>query len=209
MEAHAEFRVRSERSTSTNTGAGRREMRRSSVVLGIGPGVLGGIALASPLVIWDWVRSSHIALEFPTAVTAWLFGLDHFSHTDYRLGPILIGTAFIALYCAASGVAYAAIAESRPRRMSPSVLGGFAWGFVNFIFVWYMVLPIARGGAPLRSPSSAPGLFVAPNWVWILGFTLFGVVTGVASRAIRTGPATMDDSKAENPEPVGAQGEGT
>jgi hypothetical protein len=53
MEAHAEFRVRSERSTSTNTGAGRSEMRRSSALLGMGAGLLGGIALASPLVIWD------------------------------------------------------------------------------------------------------------------------------------------------------------
>jgi hypothetical protein len=110
----------------------------------------------------------------------------------------------IAVYCAASGLAYAGIAQSRSRRLAPSVLGGFAWGFVNFIFVWYMVLPIARGGAPLRSPASAPGLFVAPNWVWILGFTLFGVVTGVLSRAIPTGSTTMDDSNAEHPEPVAA-----
>jgi hypothetical protein len=33
--------------------------------------------------------------------------------------------------------------------------------------------------------SAAPGQFVAPNWVWILGFTLLGLATGACYRALR------------------------
>jgi hypothetical protein len=29
---------------------------------------------AAPLVIYDWAKASHSALELPMAVTAWLFG---------------------------------------------------------------------------------------------------------------------------------------
>lgn len=51
-----------------------------------------------------------------------------------------------------------------------------------------MLLPIARDGAPLRAASSGVP-FVTPNWVWILGFTLFGLTTGACYWALRTSPA--------------------
>jgi hypothetical protein len=34
--------------------------------------------------------------------------------------------------------------------------------------------------------------FVVPNWVWILGFTLMGLITGVCYAALRGSPATRD-----------------
>ncbi len=51
---------------------------------------------------------------------------------------------------------------------------------------WYMLLPIARDGAPFRPTAVAPGRFVAPNWAWILAFTLSGLATGACYRALRT-----------------------
>jgi hypothetical protein len=39
-------------------------------------------------------------------------------------------------------------------------------------------------GAPFRLVSSGTG-FVAPNWVWILGYTLFGLATGAGYWLVR------------------------
>jgi hypothetical protein len=38
-------------------------------------GLLGGLMMTVPLLLWDWVKSSHLALELPAAATSWLFGL--------------------------------------------------------------------------------------------------------------------------------------
>ena len=59
---------------------------------------------------------------------------------------------------------------------------------MGFIFFWYMLLPIARDGAPFRAPAFDPLLFTAPNWVWILGFTLSGLVIAVGYAALRRHP---------------------
>src|SRR5437773_2755615 len=125
-----------------------------------------------PPLLWDWVKSSHLALELPTAATAWLFGLLYISHTTYHFWPIVIGFAFLGLYWVASGVAFAGIAGRvySVTGIGKSLLLGAAWSVVNLIFFWYMLLPIARDGSPFRATAGAPRLFVAPDWVWTLAF---------------------------------------
>ena len=128
------------------------------------------------------------------AATAWLFGLPHFSHESYLAWPLVIGIALLAAYSALSGLVFIGLADrvfgiARPLS---SVGGGFAWAFVSFIFSWDMLLPIACDGTPFRAAPGAADLFVAPNWVWILGFTLFGLVTGACYWALRTSPARDD-----------------
>jgi hypothetical protein len=163
--------------------------------LGLGSGLLGGLALAAPILIWDWARTSHLALELPMAATAWLFGLEHFSHVHYLGWPIVIGIALLCAYWALSGLAYAWLAERVAGTTRPltSLAAGFAWSFVSFIFFWNMLLPIARGGAPFRVSGGSTSVvpepaFVAPNWVWILGFVLMGLVTSAAYAALRGSP---------------------
>ena len=56
---------------------------------------------------------------------------------------------------------------------------------MTFIFSWYMLLPVARDGAPFRSTIADPRLYTAPTWVWILGFTLSGLVIGAFYGAFR------------------------
>ena len=58
---------------------------------GVGIGLIGGAVLAAPLVLYDWLRVAHSALELPAAVTAWLFGLDHFVQNGYRVWPFIVG----------------------------------------------------------------------------------------------------------------------
>ena len=121
------------------------------------------------------------------AATAWLFGLVHFSQDENLWWPIVLGTAVLAVYWALSGVAFAALAHRFSRISHPAwtIAAGAAWGFVSFIFFWYMLLPVARDGAPFRATALDPLLFTAPNWVWILGFTLSGLVIAVSYAALR------------------------
>ena len=164
---------------------------RSQLVAGVTAGVLGGLALAAPIVIWDWSRTGHRALELPMAATAWPFGLDHFSHTDNLWWPIVIGTALLAGYWALSGLVFALLADRPLRFAGPgSTLAlGAAWSVVTFLVFWEMVLPIARDGMPFRASPRAPLLFTAPNWVWILGFVLSGLVVATGYKALRHLPA--------------------
>jgi hypothetical protein len=149
-------------------------------------GLLGGLVMALPLVIYDWVRTSHSALELPMAVTAWLFGLNHFHPNGYAVWPIVVGALFLLLYWEALGLAFTAIADRvyRVGSQAGSLALGAVWSFVSFMFFWYMLLPIARDGEPFRFVSGAVG-FVAPNWVWILGYTVFGLATGACYWLLR------------------------
>lgn len=160
--------------------------RRDLLVDGIVSGLIGGIALAIPLLIWDWAHTAHRALELPMAATAWIFGLQHFSHEQNFWWPIVLGVVLVGIYSALGGLAFAGLADRVFALESPasSVVGGVVWGLVNFVFFWYILLPIARDGAPFRATLVDPALYVASDWVWILGFTLFGLVTGAVYAAL-------------------------
>jgi uncharacterized BrkB/YihY/UPF0761 family membrane protein len=140
--------------------------------------------LAAPLVVYDWAKASHSALELSMAVTAWLFGLDHYVRDSYHWCPIVVGALFLLAYTAALGLAFAGVADRvyRVRTLIGSLVTGVVWSFVSFVLFWYM-LPIARDGAPFRVTAVAPGSFVGPNW--ILVFTLSGLATGACYRALR------------------------
>jgi hypothetical protein len=75
---------------------------------------------------------------------------------------------------------------------------GAVWSFVSFMLFWYMLLPIARDGAPFRA--TAFGEFVAPNWVWILGFTLSGLATGVCYWALSRREASQPTAAMPTPQ---------
>ena len=127
------------------------------------------------------------------AVSGWLFGLNHFARNGYHWWPIVIGALILLAYWAVMGTVYTGIADRvyRVRTLAGSVMLGAVWSFVSFMFLWYMLLPIAREGAPFRATADAAGSSVAPNWVWILGFTLLGFTTGLCWNAIRTRATTQ------------------
>ena len=68
---------------------------RQLVADGIVAGLAGAVALAVPLVVWDWAHAAHRALELPMAATAWPFGLEHFSNEQNVWWPIVIGAALL------------------------------------------------------------------------------------------------------------------
>jgi len=161
---------------------------------GVGAGMLAGLVMTLPLLLWDWAKSSHLALELPTAATAWLFGLQHFSHQTYRFWPIVLGFAFLCVYWGASGVAFTGIADRLYgiTGIGKSLVLGAAWSVVNYIFFWYVLLPIARDGAPFRATVSSPALFVGPDWVWVVAFTAFGLAVGAFYALLRPPASTFD-----------------
>jgi hypothetical protein len=197
MEAHAHFLHRL-RERVPHVHLVHRETTSSGrlAALGIAAGVGGGLVLSAPLVIYDWAKASHSALELPMAVTGWLFGLNHFARNGYHWWPIVIGALLLLAYCAVLGVAFAGLADRiyPMRTLAGSLMQGAVWSFVSFMFFWYMLLPIARDGAPFRL-NAAAGAFVAPNWVWILGFALSGLATSACYRAL-TAPSAAPATEA-------------
>jgi hypothetical protein len=170
---------------------------RGLLTVGVVSGLLGGLVMAVPVVIWDWVRTSHRALELPMATTAWLFGTEHFSRFENLWGPIVVGAVLLAAFWAASGVAFAAFADrvSRPNRMAWTIAAGGIWSFATFIFSWYMLLPIARDGAPFRTTAVDRTLFTAPNWAWILGFALSGFAMAWCYAVLERSPALRHEHR--------------
>ena len=90
---------------------GRRLAPGEWVAVGLGSGLLGGIALALPIVLWDWSRSGHLAFELPMAASAWLAGLQHFSHEHYMAWSLVIGVALRVGYAVLSGLVVTGLAD--------------------------------------------------------------------------------------------------
>ena len=197
MEAHAPLLNRLRLHTAHRETTGSR-----LTAIGSSAGLAGGLVLAAPLVVYDWAKASHSALELPMAVSGWLFGLNHFARNGYHWWPIVIGALILLAYWAVMGTVYTGIADRiyRVRTLAGSLMLGAVWSFVSFMFFWYMLLPIARDGAPFRQ-TAAGAASTAPNWVWILGFALSGLATGTCYRglvpasATRAEPATAAGSQ--------------
>ncbi len=177
--------------------AHREAARRRLLWAGLAAGIAGGLVAWIPLLVYDWARGDHSALEAPMAVTGWLFGLEHFGQNTYHWWPIVIGALFMAAYFGLHGWAYAGLADRvyRVRTLAGSLALGAAWSFASFMLFWYMVLPIARDGAPFRP--TAAGEFVAPAWVWIVGFAVSGIATALAYHGLRV---RREPARAAEPE---------
>jgi len=131
------------------------------------------------------------------ATTAWVFGTQHLSRHQNLWGPIVLGVVLLAVFWSASGVAFAAFADrvSRPPRLAWTIAAGGIWSFATFIFTWYMLLPITRDGAPFRTTAVDHTLFTAPNWAWILGFTLSGLAMACSYAALERSPAFRQERR--------------
>jgi hypothetical protein len=171
----------------------------TKAAIGTTIGLIGGVAMAIPIVIYDWVSESHAALDLFMAATAWVFGMSHYTQNGYDWGSIVVGMLLLAGYSIASGAIFGGIADRflRLRTLPETIGAGFAWGFVSWLFVWYTLLPIAHGGAPfyptvlvgsielpLSTVSVTALVSVAPIWVFVVAFGLLGLATALAYRRL-------------------------
>lgn len=154
--------------------------------IAVGCGVAGLAGLVVPFLLYGLYSDAHSALELPMAATAWTFGLDHFEANGYAWWPIVVGTVLLVVLSIAFGTVFAGVADRfLALRTIPETIGaGLVWGFVTWTFFWYMLLPIAREGAPFRATLDS-SVFVAPIWVFVLGFTILGLVTSIVYTAAR------------------------
>ena len=160
---------------------------RSKAFIATTAGLAGGLGMALPIVIYGWLNAGHSALELPdgrhvVAVRAPALrperlpvGIDHRRHPApgrlrHRQRSGLRGDC--------QSVPRDADAHRDARR------GHRFGGFVGWLFFWYTLLPIARGGAPFHI-AAASALFVAPTWVFLVGFAILGVVTALTYRLLR------------------------
>jgi hypothetical protein len=149
---------------------------------------IGAVALgvfAAPVVIYDWARSSHSALELPMAVTGWLFGLEHFVQNDYRWGSIAVGAVILAVVWLVGGLAFGAIAdrELELKSLAASIVDGAVWGVAALVLAGVVTL-MGHGGAPFR-PTAVTDAFAAPGWVWAVAFVASGLASGLSYAAVR------------------------
>src|SRR5579885_3072929 len=159
MEAHAHFLGRLREHVPhlrvvprQATGAGRLTLT------GAAAGIGGGLVLAAPLVLYDWAKASHSALELPMAVTGWLFGLDHFARNGYHWWPIVIGALFLLAYWSVLGVAFAGLADRvyRVHTLVGSLALGAVWSIGRSPPFWPPLPPTPRPRPPLPAPLPPP-----------------------------------------------------
>jgi hypothetical protein len=186
MEARSELHVRRWHHWQAPVSELKPLVPTRKVTIALTCGIVGGLVMALPILLYDWVKAAHSALELPMAATAWLFGLDHFAQNGYHWWPIAIGALFLLGYWVLHGAVFGAVADRFLKlRTLPETLGaGLAWGFVGWLFFWYTLLPIARDGAPFRA-TAASSLLVAPNWIYIVAFAALGVATSLAYWVLR------------------------
>ena len=161
------------------TALGTALSTRTKAFIATTIGLAGGLVMALPLVLYGWASSAHSALELPMAATSWMFGLGHFTQNGYQWTSIALGTLILAVYGIAHGAVFGGFADRFLRLTTvPEALGaGLAWGFVSWMFFWYTLLPITKGGAPF--------LFVGPTWVFLVGFALLGMTTSLVYLTLR------------------------
>ena len=167
----------------------------AKAAIGSAIGIAGGLALALPVVIWDWASSNHSVWELPMAATSWMFGMSHFEVNGFDGWSVLVGILLLTAFAIACGAVFEFLAD-RVMRLGATVdvaAAGLGFGFATWLFFWYTLLPIAHGGAPFYPALVAVPLpllgtlsiSVAPVWVFVLGFALLGLATAGAYRSLR------------------------
>lgn len=188
----------SEFRSSVHTGhsASTLSAAPAKAAIGTAIGLAGGVALAVPIMLWDWASSTHSFWELPMAATSWVFGMSHFEANGFDAWSVLIGILLLAGFAIASGAVFEFVGDRvlRLRSTVGTVATGLGFGFVAWMFTWYTLLPIAHNGAPFHETAIVMSLpvstlaatvSVAPVWTFVLGFALLGLTTATVYRSLR------------------------
>ena len=71
--------------------ASARSLAPARAAIGTAIGIAGGLALAVPIMLYDWISSTHSVWELPMAATSWMFGMSHFEVNGFDGWSVLIG----------------------------------------------------------------------------------------------------------------------
>lgn len=146
------------------TGAG--SSRAHVVKGGIVAGLIGGVVLAVFMMIVGAARGQDLWIGMKMA--AYPFLGDRVMTPGFDVGPVLLGVISHFAVSIVWGVFFAVLVFGRSR--TATVWLGTLWGFVVWIGMFYVVLPIVGAGAVARG---------APVGLAIVEHVLFGLAVGV------------------------------
>jgi uncharacterized membrane protein YagU involved in acid resistance len=132
------------------------------------PGLIGGLVFA----MWAMVVGLFTStLWAPPQGIAQSIGIGTAGH-DLQLVPLLVGLMGHMMNSIVLGVIFVAIARAIRVQGIAAVVGGMVYGAIVYVAMFWVVL---RG---VLSSTSASFLSANPEWSWIAGHLMFGVVLG-------------------------------
>jgi uncharacterized membrane protein YagU involved in acid resistance len=132
------------------------------------PGLIGGLVFA----MWAMVVGLFTStLWAPPQGIAQSIGIGTAGH-NFQLVPLLVGLMGHMMNSIVLGVIFVAIARAIRVQGIAAVVGGMVYGAIVYVAMFWVVL---RG---VLSSTSASFLSANPEWSWIAGHLMFGVVLG-------------------------------
>jgi hypothetical protein len=132
------------------------------------PGLIAGLVFA----MWAMVVGIFTSnLWAPPQGIAQSVGIGAEGH-NFQLVPFVFGMLGHMMNSVIIGVIFIAIARVVHLRGAGAVIGGMIWGVIAYVVMYRVVLRV------LLASTSASFLSANPEWSWIAGHLMYGVVLG-------------------------------
>jgi len=151
-----------------STTAIHRTATNANALLRLAPGLLAGLAFA----MWAmfvgiftsrlWAPPQGIAQSIGIGTQGW----------DFQLIPFILGMLGHMMNSIVIGLIFLAIAGTMKLRGIALVIAGMMYGVVVYVVMYH---PVLRG---LLSSNSGSFLSSNPEWSWVVGHLMYGVLLG-------------------------------
>lgn len=132
------------------------------------PGLIAGLVFA----MWAMVVGIFTSnLWAPPQGIAQSVGIGAEGH-NFQLVPFVLGLLGHMMNSVIIGIIFIAIARAVHLRGVGTLIGGMAWGVIAYVGMYRVVLRV------LLASTSASFLAANPEWSWIAGHLMYGVVLG-------------------------------
>lgn len=132
------------------------------------PGLIAGLVFA----MWAMVIGVFTSnLWAPPQGIAQSVGIGTQGH-NFQAVPFVLGLIGHMMNSVIIGIIFMAIARAVHLRRAGAVMGGIVWGVIAYAGMYWVVLRL------LLPSTSASFLSANPEWSWIAGHLMFGVVLG-------------------------------
>ncbi len=132
------------------------------------PGLIAGLVFAMWAMLVGIFTSN---LWAPPQGIAQSVGIGTQGH-NFQPVPFVLGLIGHMMNSVIIGIIFIAIARAVHLRGAGAVMGGMVWGVVAYVGMYWVVLRL------LLASTSASFLSANPEWSWIAGHLMFGVVLG-------------------------------
>lgn len=163
-----------------STGHLSRVDAKAMLLPGAIGGLIGGMAMAMFSMV---VATSRDGFWAPVrGITSVVFGDEHYGG-GFDFFPVAVGAAGHMMNSVMLGVVFALVAAVLLARASTVLLG--AAGAVFGLMVWAVMV----GGVAPALQSSDLFSDSIPQWAWVAGHMMFGIITGLAVSRASSNPS--------------------